>query len=277
MFRIGCHLSTSKGFLAMGKDAVDIGANTFQFFTRNPRGGSAKALDEKDIADFLAFAQTHHISSLVAHAPYTLNACAADPQIRKFAELTMVDDLRRMEYIPGNFYNFHPGSHVQQGLETGINLIVGMLNKILKPEQKTTVLLETMAGKGSEIGRSFEELQAIMERVELNNLVGVCLDTCHVYDAGYDVINHLDDVLEKFDKVVGLNKLRAIHLNDSIFGFKSHKDRHAKIGEGKIGIEAITRIINHPSLRNLPFNLETPNELDGYADEIKLLKTLYKQ
>jgi deoxyribonuclease-4 len=275
MFKIGCHLSTAKGFLAMGKDAIRIGANTFQFFTRNPRGGSAKAIDPKDIADFLALAQEHQISSLVAHAPYTLNACAFDPQIRKFAELTMADDLRRMEYVPGNFYNFHPGSHVQQGVETGIGLITGMLNKILKPEQTTTVLLETMAGKGSEIGVCFEELQAIIERVELNHLLGVCLDTCHVYDAGYDVVNRLDDVLEQFDTVIGLHRLRAIHLNDSMFGLNSHRDRHARIGEGKIGLEAITRIINHPVLRHLPFNLETPNEIDGYEAEIKLLKGLY--
>ena len=275
MFRIGCHLSASKGFLAMGQDAVHIGANTFQFFTRNPRGGSAKAIDKKDVADFLALAQANHIASLVAHSPYTLNACAADPQIRKFAEFTMADDLKRMEYVPGNFYNFHPGSHVGQGVETGISLIAGMLNRILKPEQTTTVLLETMAGKGSEIGGKFEELQTIIERVELNHLLGVCLDTCHVYDAGYDVVNQLDNVLEQFDKVIGLNRLRAIHLNDSIFGFESHKDRHAKIGEGRLGIEAITRIINHPALRDLPFNLETPNELDGYAAEIKLLKGLY--
>jgi len=274
MFRIGCHLSASKGFLAMGKDAVSIGANTFQFFTRNPRGGSAKAIDEDDVAKFLAFAKEHHISSLIAHAPYTLNASAADPQIRKFAENTMADDLQRMEYIPGNYYNFHPGSHVGQGVETGINLIVDLLNKTLKPNQRTTVLLETMAGKGSEIGRSFEELQTIIERVELNHLLGVCLDTCHVYDAGYDVINQLDEVLQQFDEVIGLSRLQAIHLNDSIFGFESHKDRHAKIGEGKLGIEAIARIINHPFLRDLPFNLETPNEPDGYAAEIKLLKNL---
>ena len=274
MFRIGCHLSASKGFLAMGKDAVSIGANTFQFFTRNPRGGSAKAIDEDDVAKFLAFAKEHHISSLIAHAPYTLNASAADPQIRKFAENTMADDLQRMEYIPGNYYNFHPGSHVGQGVETGINLIVDLLNKTLKPKQRTTVLLETMAGKGSEIGRSFEELQTIIERVELNHLLGVCLDTCHVYDAGYDVINQLDEVLQQFDEVIGLSRLQAIHLNDSIFGFESHKDRHAKIGEGKLGIEAIARIINHPFLRDLPFNLETPNEPDGYAAEIKLLKNL---
>jgi len=274
MFRIGCHLSTSKGFLSMGKDAVSIGANTFQFFTRNPRGGSAKAIDEKDVAAFLRLARENQIASLVAHAPYTLNASAADPHIREFAEMTMADDLLRMEYVPGNFYNFHPGSHVQQGVEAGIKLVVDLLNRILKPGQTTIVLLETMAGKGSEIGGRFEELQTIIERVELNHLLGVCLDTCHIYDAGYDIVNQLDAVLEQFDRVIGLSRLRAIHLNDSMFGFKSHRDRHAKIGEGKIGLEAITRIINHPLLRDLPFNLETPNELDGYAAEIALLKTL---
>ena len=276
MFRIGCHLSASKGFLAMGKDAVRIGANTFQFFTRNPRGGSAKAIDEKDVEAFLAFAKEHDISQLVAHAPYTLNACAVDPRIRKFAEETMLDDLQRMEYVPGNYYNFHPGSHVQQGVEAGTDLIVGMLNKILWPEQKTIVLLETMAGKGSEIGRTFEEIRTIVNRVELSHLLGVCFDTCHVFDAGYDLINRLDDVLEEFDKVVGLNRLYAIHLNDSLNTLDSHKDRHAKIGEGNIGLETITRVINHPALRHLPFNLETPNELDGYEAEIKLLKRLYK-
>jgi deoxyribonuclease-4 len=277
MFLIGCHLSSSKGFLAMGQEAVSIGANTFQFFTRNPRGGSAKAIDQKDVANFLTMARDNRISSLVAHSPYTLNACSADPQIREFAEFTMTDDLRRMEYVPGNFYNFHPGSHVGQGIETGISLIAGMLNRILTPEQTTMVLLETMAGKGSEIGGCFEELQSIIERIELNHHIGVCLDTCHVYDAGYDVVNQLDDVLEHFDQIIGLNRLRAIHLNDSMFGFGSHKDRHAKIGAGKIGIDAIARIINHPALRHLPFNLETPNELDGYAAEIKLLKGLYRE
>jgi deoxyribonuclease-4 len=276
MFRIGCHLSASKGFLAMGKDAVRIGANTFQFFTRNPRGGSARAIDEKDIAAFLAFAGEHGISSLVAHAPYTLNACAADAGLRKFAAETMADDLRRMEYIPGNFYNFHPGSHVQQGVDTGIRLIAEMLNRILTPEQTTVVLLETMAGKGSEIGRSFEELRTIIDRVELHHHLGVCLDTCHVFDGGYDIIHHLDDVLEQFDRVIGLGRLRAVHLNDSLNVLNSHKDRHARIGEGKIGLEAIVRIINHPVLRDLPFNLETPNELDGYAGEIKLLKEHYR-
>lgn len=275
MFRIGCHLSASKGFLAMGKDAARIGANTFQFFTRNPRGGSAKAIDEKDVEAFLAFAKEHDIAQLVAHAPYTLNACAIDPRIREFAANTMLDDLRRMEYVPGNYYNFHPGSHVKQGVEVGIDLIVDMLNRILWPEQKTIVLLETMAGKGSEIGGRFEEIRAIIDRVEQQQLLGVCFDTCHVFDGGYDVVGHLDDVLNEFDKIIGLNRLCAIHLNDSMNTLDSHKDRHAKIGEGNIGIEAIVRIINHPALRHLPFNLETPNELEGYEAEIKLLKGLY--
>ncbi|MDR0757764.1 MAG: deoxyribonuclease IV [Tannerella sp.] len=276
MFRIGCHLSASKGFLAMGREAVRIGANTFQFFTRNPRGGSAKEIDEKDVAAFLSLAKENDISSIVAHAPYTLNACAADAGIRRFAFDTMADDLRRMEYIPGNFYNFHPGSHVQQGVETGIDLIAEMLNRILNPGQSTIVLLETMAGKGSEIGRTFDELRAIIDKVELNSLLGVCLDTCHIFDGGYDIIHHLDEVVNEFDRVIGLERLRAIHLNDSLNTLDSHKDRHARIGEGKIGLDAITRIINHPALRHLPFNLETPNEIDGYAAEIKLLKTLYK-
>jgi deoxyribonuclease-4 len=260
----------------MGREAVRIGANTFQFFTRNPRGGSAKEINEKDVAAFLSLAKENDISSIVAHAPYTLNACAADAGIRRFAFDTMADDLRRMEYIPGNFYNFHPGSHVQQGVETGISLIAEMLNRVLKPEQSTVVLLETMAGKGSEVGRTFDELRAIIDRVELNSLLGVCLDTCHIFDGGYDIIHHLDEVVSEFDKVIGLERLRAIHLNDSLNLLDSHKDRHAKIGEGHIGLDAITRIINHPALRCLPFNLETPNEIDGYAAEIKLLKTLYK-
>lgn len=274
MFRIGCHLSASKGFLAMGKAAVSVGANTFQFFTRNPRGGSAKAIDEDDVAAFLQFAAEHDIAQIVAHAPYTLNACAADPNIRRFATETMADDLRRMEYVPGNYYNFHPGSHVKQGVEVGTDLIVEMLNRILRPEQRTTVLLETMAGKGSEVGRTFEELRAIIDRVELSDHLGVCLDTCHIFDGGYDIVNHLDDVLADFDRVIGLDRLRAIHLNDSLNTLGSHKDRHAKIGEGNIGLEALARVINHPALRHLPFNLETPNELDGYAAEIKLLKSL---
>ncbi|MDR2469597.1 MAG: deoxyribonuclease IV [Tannerella sp.] len=275
MFRIGCHLSASKGFLAMGRDALRIGANTFQFFTRNPRGGSAKAIDEADVAAFLSLAEANDIRMLVAHAPYTLNACAVDAGLRRFAAETMTDDLRRMEYIPGNFYNFHPGSHVQQGVETGIRLITDMLNSILYPELRTTVLLETMAGKGSEIGRTFEELRTIIDGVELNHLLGICLDTCHVSDSGYDIIHHLDEVLGEFDRIIGLHRLRAIHLNDSLNISGSHKDRHARIGEGKLGLDTLTRIINHPLLRDLPFNLETPNEIDGYAAEIKLLKSLY--
>jgi deoxyribonuclease-4 len=260
----------------MGREAVRIGANTFQFFTRNPRGGSARDIGENDVAAFLALAKENDISSIVAHAPYTLNACAAEASIRRFAFDTMTDDLRRMEYVPGNFYNFHPGSHVQQGVEKGVELIAELLNRVLKPEQSTIVLLETMAGKGSEVGRTFDELRAIIDRVELDNLLGVCLDTCHIFDGGYDVIHHLDSVIEEFDRVVGLKRLHAIHLNDSLNTLDSHKDRHARIGEGNIGLEAIVRIINHPALRHLPFNLETPNEIDGYAAEIKMLKSLYK-
>ncbi|MDR0506075.1 MAG: deoxyribonuclease IV [Dysgonamonadaceae bacterium] len=275
MLKIGCHLSVSGGFTAMGKDAVEIGANVFQFFTRNPRGGSAKAIDEKDIATFLELSIQNNFAVLLAHAPYTLNLCAADANIRRFALETMEDDLKRMEYIPGNMYNFHPGSHVGQGVETGIEFIANALNTILKPEQKTTVLLETMAGKGSEIGRSFEELRSIIDRIELTGKLGVCLDTCHVYDAGYDIVNDLDGVLNQFDKIIGLNKLYAIHLNDSKNPFQSHKDRHEKIGQGSIGLETFAKIINHPQLRHLPFYLETPNELPGYAEEIATLKSLY--
>ena len=277
MLKIGCHLSVAKGFFAMGKDALKIGANTIQFFTRNPRGGTAKALDEKDVAAFLALVREHGFAALLAHAPYTLNACAADERVHAFAREAMTDDLARLEHLPGSFYNFHPGSHVGQGAETGIRLIAGQLNDILKPEQKTTVLLETMAGKGSEVGSTFEELRAILDLVDLRDKMGVCLDTCHVYDAGYDLVNDLDGVLEKFDRVIGLDKLRAIHLNDSKNPFESHKDRHEKIGEGSIGLEAVTRIINHPRLRTLPFFLETPNELDGYAAEIRLLRGLYRE
>lgn len=277
MFKIGCHLSASKGFLAMGKEAVKIGGNTFQFFTRNPRGGAAKAIDEKDVEAFLSFAEENGIGTILAHAPYTLNACAADERIRTFAKETMADDLQRMEYVPGNLYNFHPGSHVKQGVEIGIDKIAEVLNEVLFEEQRTTVLLETMAGKGSEIGRSFEEIRAIMDKVELKDKLGVCFDTCHVYDAGYDIVNQLDEVLEQFDQIIGLDKLKAIHLNDSKNPFESHKDRHEKIGEGSIGIEAITRIINHDKLRELPFFLETPNEIPGYAHEIALLKELRRE
>lgn len=276
MFTIGCHLSTSKGYAAMGKQALAIGANTFQFFSRNPRGGRAKSIDEKDVKQFLELAQKNGINIILAHAPYTLNACSAEQSIREFAINTMEDDLNRMEYTPGNLYNFHPGSHVGQGVEVGIDYIATMLNKLLKPEQTTVVLLETMAGKGSEIGGNFNELKTILDKVELKDKMGVCLDTCHVYDAGYDIVNNLDGVLEEFDQVIGLDKLKAIHLNDSKNQFESHKDRHEKIGEGSIGIEGMARIINHPKLRNLPFFLETPNEVDGYEEEIKVLKELYE-
>ena len=274
MLRIGCHLSSSKGFLHMGKEAVKIGANTFQFFTRNPRGSKAKEIDEKDVAAFLEFSREHGIGQILAHAPYTLNPCSKDEKTREFALLTMEDDLKRMEYIPGNCYNFHPGSHVGQGSQEGIRMIADTLNQILKEEQRTTVLLETMAGKGTEVGRSFEELQAILEKVELKDHMGVCLDTCHVYDAEYDIVEHLDEVLETFDQIIGLQKLKAIHMNDSKNPFVSHKDRHEKIGEGSLGLEAFRRIINHPSLKGIPIYLETPNELDGYAQEIALLKSM---
>ena len=276
MLTVGCHLSSSKGYLAMGKDAVKINANTFQFFTRNPRGGNAKAIVPSDVEAYLAFAAEHNITRILAHAPYTLNACSADEHLREFARATMADDLARMEYTPGNCYNFHPGSHVKQGVEIGITYISDMLNAILKPDQTTTVLLETMAGKGSEIGRSFEELREILDRVTLSDHMGVCLDTCHVWDGGYDIVNHLDEVLTEFDRVIGLSRLKAIHLNDSLNPLGAHKDRHARIGEGYIGKEALIRIINHPALRKLPFYLETPNELDGYAAEIALLREKYQ-
>ncbi|HJD39389.1 MAG TPA: deoxyribonuclease IV [Candidatus Blautia stercoripullorum] len=272
MLTIGCHLSSAKGYEAMAKEAEKIKANTFQFFTRNPRGGKAKAIDLKDIEKFLSKASDLEIYKILAHAPYTLNPCSPDEKVREFAYQIMTDDLERMEYIPGNFYNFHPGSHVKQGVEKGIDLIGEMLNKVLRPEQSTTVLLETMAGKGSEIGRNFEELREILDRVELQEKVGVCLDTCHVFDGGYDIVNDLDGVLNKFDQVIGLSRLKTIHLNDSIFGLGSRKDRHARIGEGKIGREGIVRIINHPALRNLPFYLETPNDLEGYGKEISFLR-----
>lgn len=276
MFKIGCHLSASKGFTHMGKEAMSIGANTFQFFTRNPRGGKAKDIDKADVKKFLEFAVENNFAKILAHAPYTLNACSADSGIREFAFNTMKDDLMRMEYVPGNLYNFHPGSHVGQGIEKGIELISDMLNKILTPDITTTVLLETMAGKGSEVGSKFEELRAIIDRVELSDKLGVCLDTCHVNDAGYDVVNNLDGVLEEFDKIIGIERLCAIHINDSKNPFASHKDRHEKIGEGNIGLDAFERIINHPKLKDLPFLLETPNELDGYAKEIEMLKKIYK-
>lgn len=276
MLKIGCHLSSSKGFWAMGKEAVNIGANTFQFFTRNPRGGSAKALDLDDIANYLSFAEENDIGNILAHAPYTLNACAKDEGLRKFAFQTMQDDLRRLEHLPGTMYNFHPGSHVGQGAEEGIELIAEHLNHLFEEEFSTIVLLETMAGKGSEVGRSFEELRTIMDKVDKREKLGICLDTCHVFDGGYDVVNDLDGVLHEFDSVIGLDKLKAIHLNDSLNTLGCHKDRHAKIGEGGIGLAAMEKIINDERLKTLPFYLETPNELPGYQKEIALLKELYR-
>lgn len=277
MLIIGCHLSSAKGYEAMAKEAEKILANTFQFFTRNPRGGNAKEIKEEDVRAYGERARKQGITQILAHAPYTLNACSEKESVRDFAFRAMKEDMERMEYTPGNCYNFHPGSHVGQGVETGITLISELLNEILTPSQTTTVLLETMAGKGSEVGRNFEELREILDRVTLSEKMGVCLDTCHVYDSGYDIVGDLDGVLTEFDRVIGLDKLKAIHLNDSMYGFESHKDRHARIGEGKIGLEAIARIINHPALRHLPFYLETPNDLEGYAREISMLKELYKE
>ncbi len=272
MLLLGCHLSAAKGYAYMGREAVSIGANTFQFFTRNPRGGSAKALDPEDVTRFRDFAAQAGIPVILAHAPYTLNGCSGDENVRRFARETMADDLRRMEATPGNLYNFHPGSHVGQGVEAGITLIAQMLNQTLFPEMTTTVLLETMAGKGSEVGGRFEELREILDRVELSARMGVCLDTCHLNDAGYDVAGDLDGVLTAFDKVIGLERVRAVHINDSKNPLGARKDRHEKIGEGFLGLEAIVRVMTHPALRDKPFYLETPNELDGYAREIALLK-----
>ena len=269
---IGCHLSSASGFLAMGKDALSIGANVFQFFTRNPRGGAAKPFDKADAAALVELMKANGFGPALAHAPYTLNPCAADPGLRDYARDVMKDDLWRMDHFPGAMYNFHPGSHVKQGVERGIELIADHLNAILRPDLKTLVLLETMAGKGSEVGRNFEELRAIIDRVELSDKLGVCLDTCHVHDGGYDIVNRLDWVLEQFDKVIGLKRLHAIHLNDSKNPLASHKDRHEVIGAGFIGLEALVRVVNHPALRDLPFYLETPNELPGYAAEIALMR-----
>ena len=274
---IGCHLSSSKGFLAMGKTALSIGANIFQFFTRNPRGGKAKAVNLEDAAALVKLCQENNFAKLLAHAPYTMNPCAADEGLRDFARNVMEGDLEMLEYVPGNLYNFHPGSHVKQGVEVGIEKISAMLNEVLHKDLHTTVLLETMAGKGSEVGRNFEELRAILDKVRLNEKMGVCLDTCHVFDGGYDIVNDLDGVLEEFDKIIGFDRLHAIHLNDSLNVLGSHKDRHACIGAGNIGLEAMTKIINHPALRNLPFYLETPNELPGYANEIALLRSKYTE
>lgn len=276
MLNIGCHLSTTKGYENMGKEAIKIGANTFQYFTCNPRGGKAKDIDEKDILALRKLMEENKFAKILAHAPYTLNGCSADESTRQFATEMMADDLERLKYLPTSLYNFHPGSHVKQGVDVGINYIVEMLNKVLKPEHTTIVLLETMAGKGTEVGRTFEEIAEIISRVELKEKMGVCLDTCHVYDAGYDIVNDLDGVLEEFDRIIGLDRLHAIHLNDSKNPFNSHKDRHEKIGEGEIGFEAIKKIINHPKLKNIPFFLETPNELDGYAKEIEMLRAAYE-
>lgn len=276
MLYIGSHISASKGYEAMGKQALKLGANTFAFFTRNPRGGKAKAIDEEDVKRFLALAKEHSFGKLVAHAPYTMNTCAAKEDIRRFARETMADDLARMEFTPGNYYNFHPGSHVGQGSDTGIAMTAEILNEVLKPEQTTTVLLETMSGKGSEIGRNFEELKEILDKVELKEKMGVCLDTCHVWDGGYDIVTDLDGVLASFDKVVGLGWLKAIHMNDSMNPLGSHKDRHEKIGQGQIGINAMEQIINHPKLQGLPIILETPNDDAGWAKEISMLRSLHK-
>lgn len=274
MFYIGCHLSASDGFLAMGRTALSIGANTFQFFTRNPRGSKAKAIDPADVAAFLALAAENGFGTLVAHAPYTINPCSKDEHTREFARMTLADDLKRMEHLPGNVYNFHPGSHTGQGMETGIAQIAETLNAILTPDIHTTVLLETMSGKGSEVGSRFEELREIIDRVALSDKLGVCLDTCHVSDAGYDIADDMDGVLTEFDRVIGLDRLRAVHVNDSLNPRGAHKDRHARIGEGWLGAEALGRVVRHPALQGLPFVLETPNELAGYAREIALLKAL---
>lgn len=276
MFKIGCHLSTSKGYEAMGKDAVKIGANVFQFFTRNPRGSKAKDIDPKDVEKLLDIVNRNNFGKLLAHAPYTLNPSSDKEEVREFARIVMEDDLRRMEFTPHNYYNFHPGSHVGQGVDVGIEYLIQLLNEILKPEHTTKVLLETMSGKGTEIGRNFEELRRIIDGVELKEKMGICLDSCHIYDAGYDIVNDLDGVLEEFDRIIGLERLYAIHINDSKNPFQSHKDRHEKIGEGSLGLETIANIINHPKLKDLPFYLETPNELDGYRKEIELLKALVK-
>ena len=275
MFKIGCHLSASKGYVHMAKEILSIGGNTFQFFTRNPRGGTAKELDKNDIDKFNDMAKSEGITTILAHAPYTINVCSADEKIRRFGIETMKDDLLRLDLVNNAMYNFHPGSHVNQGVDTGIQFIIDALNEIITEEQKTLVLLETMAGKGSEVGRSFEEIKRIIDGVKFNDKLGVCLDTCHVYDAGYDIVNNLDSVLDEFDKIIGLDRLKAIHINDSKNPFESHKDRHEKIGEGSIGLEAFERIINNKRLRELPFYLETPNELDGYQKEIEILKSKY--
>ena len=273
MYFIGNHLSSSKGYAAMGRAAIKLGGNTFAFFTRNPRGGKAKEIDPADVEKFLKEAEENKLGKLVAHAPYTMNLCAAKEDIRNYSREMLADDMKRMEYTPGNYYNFHPGSHVGQGVEAGIDMIADALNSVLTKDQTTTVLLETMAGKGSEVGRTFEEIRAIIDKVELNEKLGVCLDTCHIWDGGYDIVNNLDGVLEEFDKVIGLDRLKAVHFNDSMNECGAHKDRHEEIGKGKIGLEAMKRVALHPVLMGKPFILETPNDDAGYAEEIALFKS----
>lgn len=272
MLNIGCHLSISKGFEHIGQEAKSIGADTFQFFTRNPQGGKAKDIDAEDAAKYNEFARQNNFAKIVAHAPYTLNPCSDNDKTREFAEMVFADDLRRMEYVPDNYYNFHPGSHVGQGSKVGIKMIVDLLNRILRKEQTTTVLLETMSGKGSEVGYRFEELAEIIDGVELNDKIGVCMDTCHIFAAGYDIVNDLDGVMTAFDKIIGLKRLKALHLNDSLMPLGSHKDRHAKIGAGEIGAEALKRFVKHSAICSLPIVLETPNDLAGYAAEIKMMR-----
>lgn len=276
MFYVGCHLSSAKGYLAMGKEAVKLGANTFQFFTRNPRGGSVKPLDLEDIEAYRDFAKENGIGKILAHAPYTMNACAADENLMRFAEKVMTEDLERLSFLPEAMYNFHPGSHVKQGAEMGMQKIADMLNRVLSPDTNTLVLLETMAGKGTEVGRNFAELQGILENVELREKMGICLDTCHVFDGGYDIVHDLEGVLSEFDQIIGLEHLHAVHLNDSKNPLGSHKDRHACLDEGEIGINALSAIINHPAFAEIPFLLETPNDAKGYQKEIAWLKSLYQ-
>lgn len=274
---IGNHTTSSKGYTRMARQMIANGGNTFAFFTRNPRGGRAKEIDPEDVRKFLELTEEYKFGKIVAHAPYTLNACAAKENIREFARETMADDLKRMEWTPGNYYNFHPGSHVGQGAEAGVRMIAEMLNEVLTEDQTTTVLLETMSGKGTEMGRNFEELRQILDLVEKKNKMGICLDTCHVWDGGYDIVNDLDGVLEEFDRIIGLEKLKAIHLNDSLNDLGSHKDRHARIGEGRIGLEALVRVIRHPRLEGIPFILETPNDDEGWAAEIRNLREAYEK
>ena len=271
-FNIGCHLSSSDGYLAMGKQIIKMGGNTFQFFTRNPRGGKAKELDLDDINLYNQYAKENGIDFIVAHAPYTMNLCSDREDIREFALNLMKDDIMKLQHVNNVYYNFHPGSHVGQGIEQGIEYIAKALNEVIFEDQNTMILLEAMAGKGSEIGRNFEELKAIIDKVKNKDKIGVCIDTCHIHDGGYDIVNDFDAVLDEFDKVIGLDRLKAIHLNDSMNDIGAHKDRHQKIGLGKIGLDAIVKIINNPRIQGLPIILETPNELDGYEEEIKLLK-----